>query len=410
MDEDLFRREAIDAFKQRGSGEPIVPMPMGWVGLAALLIGLLIAGVVFIVTQDYARKEQVVGWLRHESGEFAVTAPTSGTVADLQVADGDVVAVDDVLFSIRSSDRATTGAVITEGIKATIQAEERSLREQLRLIDANLSRDVERNRLEQQTLNAQLGQIASQLSVSRSRMGVLAERYQRLEPLVRRGSASQVQLQAVQLEWLDAQERQRALQSEQASISGRVRQLDAQQRQLPTQAAERKVQIEQRLSQLERTLIEAEVRSGVAVPAPRSGTIVASTVREGTALQVGERALSIVDAGSELQAELFLPSRTMARISPGLEVRIFYDAFPHRRYGIAQGTILSVSDTVFRPEEIPSALAMEEAAYRAKVALEAQSITAFDREHALRGGMTLRAEIILERQNFLQWLLEPLRN
>jgi membrane fusion protein len=99
----------------------------------------------------------------------------------------------------------------------------------------------------------------------------------------------------------------------------------------------------------------------------------------------------------------------MARISPGLEVRIFYDAFPHRRYGVAKGTVVSVSDTVFQPEEIPSALLLEEAAYRATVRLEAQTIEAFGLSHGLRGGMTLRAEIILERQNFLQWLLEPLR-
>jgi len=52
--------------------------------------------------------------------------------------------------------------------------------------------------------------------------------------------------------------------------------------------------------------------------------------------------------------------------------------------------------------------AVREPAYRIKVALERQTISAFGREVPLQPDMTLRADIILERRSIIEWLLEPL--
>ena len=53
-------------------------------------------------------------------------------------------------------------------------------------------------------------------------------------------------------------------------------------------------------------------------------------------------------------------------------------------------------------------LKLEEAVYRVTVALDGQAVTAYGDKVPLQPGMTLQANIVLERQSFLSWLLQPL--
>ena len=46
--------------------------------------------------------------------------------------------------------------------------------------------------------------------------------------------------------------------------------------------------------------------------------------------------------------------------------------------------------------------------YRIEVAIASQSILAFGERVPLQPGMTLQANIVLDRRSFLDWLLTPL--
>lgn len=60
------------------------------------------------------------------------------------------------------------------------------------------------------------------------------------------------------------------------------------------------------------------------------------------------------------------------------------------------------------PRETDIPFPFEEPVYRIQVALDRQSIEAFGKPAPLQAGMTLQANIVLERQSFLQWMLQPL--
>ncbi|MFN3552843.1 MAG: hypothetical protein ACK4UL_07010 [Novosphingobium meiothermophilum] len=49
----------------------------------------------------------------------------------------------------------------------------------------------------------------------------------------------------------------------------------------------------------------------------------------------------------------------------------------------------------------------EAPSYRIRVRLGEQAVRAFGQSYPVQPGMTLKANIILERQSFLDWLLEP---
>ena len=52
---------------------------------------------------------------------------------------------------------------------------------------------------------------------------------------------------------------------------------------------------------------------------------------------------------------------------------------------------------------------MNEPVYRVTASLESTQIIANGQEIDLQNGMTLQANIILERRSFLDWLLDPIR-
>jgi hypothetical protein len=112
-----------------------------------------------------------------------------------------------------------------------------------------------------------------------------------------------------------------------------------------------------------------------------------------------------------LEAELLIPERLLAAAVVGNEVQLRYPAFPHQHYGQYRGRIVRISR-----QPIPSSpISVADAAhgqvpslYRATVWLERQRVRN-DRgiERDLHPGLTVQADVIVERRRLYAWLFEP---
>jgi membrane fusion protein len=119
--------------------------------------------------------------------------------------------------------------------------------------------------------------------------------------------------------------------------------------------------------------------------------------------------MTILPANAELVAEVFVPSRAAGFVKPGQRVRIAYDAFPEQKFGMFEGRIDRVSDFVLLPDEIPQTFSIREATYKVQIAIIDVPLTTSIGSSRLRPGMLLVADIVLEKRNLIDWLLEPLR-
>jgi membrane fusion protein len=125
--------------------------------------------------------------------------------------------------------------------------------------------------------------------------------------------------------------------------------------------------------------------------------------------------MSIVPAGSVLQAELFSPSRSVGFLRPGQRVLLRYQAFPYQKFGFYEGTIKSVSRSAAGPSELPqqltgltSLVAPNEPIYRVTVELARQTATAYGEQVPLQPGMQLEADVAIESRRLIEWVLDPL--
>ncbi|MFN7400550.1 MAG: HlyD family efflux transporter periplasmic adaptor subunit [Sandaracinobacter sp.] len=177
---------------------------------------------------------------------------------------------------------------------------------------------------------------------------------------------------------------------------------------MPVESAAAITQLKASMAQLEMASAQQAGEKGYQITAPIKGRVTAVQAASGRFADGRVPLLTIVPEGAIMRAELYAPSRAMGFVQPGQEVRVMYDAFPYQRFGSFAGRVEQVSRTVIAPGEADAPLQLTEPVYRIRVALPQQGVPAYGGVAPLQPGMTLKANIVLERRSFLQWLLDPI--
>ena len=161
-------------------------------------------------------------------------------------------------------------------------------------------------------------------------------------------------------------------------------------------------------------LAEADARRQLVVRAPKSGTVTEIHVERGGRANPSAPALSIVPAGSKLEAHLFSPGRHIRWLSPGQRVSLRYLDYPYQSFGHSEGVVTHVSRSPLNPGELPPQLfdltglvGSGEPIYRIRVSLPGQTITAYGNQVLLSFGMQVAAGVPVER-SLIEWLVDPL--
>ena len=84
-------------------------------------------------------------------------------------------------------------------------------------------------------------------------------------------------------------------------------------------------------------------------------------------------------------------------------------AFPHQQFGTARGEVAAVAGFVSLPGDMPVASGLREAAYKVRLRVADNHVEDSHGRYALRPGMALAAEIVLESRSLADWCLAPLR-
>ncbi len=113
-----------------------------------------------------------------------------------------------------------------------------------------------------------------------------------------------------------------------------------------------------------------------------------------------------------VSAQLWADADTMTKLRPGQEVQVKYAAFPFQTYGVFTGRVQAIADHEVslkenRPIESKNQqYSPQNLAYPVAVELQQPYISVGSQQIPLRPGMTLTANILLERKTLFNWLLE----
>jgi membrane fusion protein len=418
----LFRKEVMAARQAQWLGSIRIARPLSFSLMtgAALVVASVLIG--YACWGEVTRKATVHGLLLPQGGLINVAAPQAGVLVEVLVQEGDAVVAGQPLLRVRAERMTVKGdaAVLTAQALATRRV---SLETERRLTEQNLLQRTEALASREQSLRTEERQALAELDTHRLRLQLGKKTVDRQQELAGSGFVVAAHVQQRQEELLDLELRERSAERNLQALQRDLQAVQADREALQTQARTLLAQLERNLAALRQEATDADSRNGLIVTAPQSGRISALTLSVGQSVQVGQTLLSMVpnsqhesgEQASELQAQLFAPSRTAGFVRTGQEVWLRYAAFPFQKFGVAKGKVVAVSRSPIAPQDLPpgqaqaliAAAQSNEPMYRITVRLPGQTVRAYGEEAALVAGMSLDADVRQDSRKIWEWLLEP---
>lgn len=400
----LFREEAHAHALAAVPGVTVVRIPkiLRWSSRLLPLMGM--AAAIALSSVEYARKERVTGVLASSLGSSRITATVAGTIQEIRVSAGEKVSRDQVLAVIAPDLSSNGGRVAIDQQllaarhrKSEISEQIDSTRVQHDLLVERLSGSIAANELERRALSEQI-RLQDEISVRLEKQANVALGLAAKKLISERDAEQRENL------FDDARTKSAELKRELARLDATILQvksdLAASNKELHLSLSRLKVQsleIDSQISGL-------EGQSSVQIVSPASGTLDYVAYKAGQVAVDGALLFSVVPSGSSLRAELFVPSRAIARVKVGQPVRFEYDAFPAEFFGYATGFLTSINETMLDPAEARvygATVGMP--VYRLFASLSSQSVQDQQQKIGLRAGMTFTADILIERHPLYVW-------
>ena len=170
-----------------------------------------------------------------------------------------------------------------------------------------------------------------------------------------------------------------------------------------------------KLSDARESLNKAQLRKQlVELRADRDSTVLTvAKVSVGSVLQSGQQFITLVPADAPLEVEANISGRDDGFINVGDPVSIKFDTFPFIQYGLAYGTVRTVSADSFTAQDeqrnptgaVPVSANNSEPYYRARVAIDRVDLHGTPPDFHLLPGMPVTTDIKVGKRTVMQYLL-----
>jgi membrane fusion protein len=412
MDSPLFRKEVLTARHDEWLGDVIVRSPK-YAWLWAIISVLVIAGLfLFVLLGSYKRHETVSGMLVPVDGLIALRAPGNGVITNLPIRIGQSVGAGETLVEIsgdqESLELGRTRYLLASELKGQQKDLEDDIDNQRKLFTQQRSSINQHIDL----LRSGLAEIEGQYALQKQKIASAEELLERIKPLAIHGYISAMQVQQQENTLIEAKNQAKSLVREQIETKSALASSEAQLTQLPLDEVTKTNEIRRQLASIRQSEATNELMRSSVVRASMPGTVATLLVTAGQVIREGQPLLTLLPSSSRLEARLLIPSRAIGFIEPGSRVAIRYQAYPYQKFGQQFGRVKSISKSALTTEELAAvgiiADSSKETIYSTDVFLDDQTIAVYGKHEMLKPGMTLEADIFIDKRRLIEWLVEPL--
>lgn len=410
MRSELFRHEVLEARAHEPLGTiRLAPPHFGWTfslgGLASIvLIALLLA------FGRYTRHETVQGRLVPNNGLLPVIAARPGIVVRTMCAIGARVSAGQALVEISGEQDSASLGDMNAGVIAQLNVKAAKLKsdlgEQARLSQAQ-KQDL---RTRVGILESRIEQMNSQIALQKERASGAQSLYEQFVRIGDTGVVSKLQILQQHDAALASQTEVKQSTQQALDLEQQLAQLKNQLSALPFTLQMQRNDIERQLADVNQSLSVSEAGRAIVLRAPTDGTITNLLVHTGQPVAAQQLLLDVLPKDSQLQAELWVPSRVVGQIATGDVIVLRYEAYPYEKFGQKAGRIREVSRSPLSSAELYALLGHKynEPRYRVLVDLDSQVVRANGRNEPLLPGISLQGDILLESRRLISWIVQPL--
>lgn len=148
--------------------------------------------------------------------------------------------------------------------------------------------------------------------------------------------------------------------------------------------------------------------------ADRNATVLTiAKISEGSVLQAGEQLITLVAADAQLEVEANIAGHDDGFVRVGAPVAVKFDTFPFAQYGLAYGTVRTISADSFTAQDsaktrsgsVPLNPSSTEPFYRSRITLEELKLRGVPAGFQITSGMPVTADIKVGKRTVLTYLL-----
>ncbi len=409
MQNDLFRSAAVENQTSRLHGHIVLQSSVSsrLITLAIVIVVAFAMG--WIALARYARTEPAKGIMVPVDGASKIYAMHPGVVSAFMVKEGDMVKAGQKLALITLETPNAAGAFGTMEALDSLRAQRLLADEQLGLSRQRSVTDAAKLDGVIRGLREQEATIAEQMALQREVVTSTAATFDQLGAVVAKGFVSKLEYERRRQSALAARQELSRLDQQLVSTRSDIARTASERSSARLDGQNLQASAKSAIEGLRQQSSRVEGEASYLVEAPVSGRVTA--VQAGVGQTVGSSVpmMVVMPEGARLRADIYVPSRAIGFIRRGQEVRLLYDAFPYQRFGSFGGRVDTISRVAVAGSETNAPFKIDEPVYRITAIPENQQISAYGKPVALQPGMTLVANIVLERQTFLDWFLSPLR-
>jgi membrane fusion protein len=400
----LFRPEAVDHARYRWLGETSIQNPATLPLFTALVLLATVAAIIFLSVAQYTRRIEVGGVLRLHTGTVPVSLPMTGDVEAVNVREGQHVTAGRPVLIVSNrrtlATRTDANQIALEALRQRRAAQAGALAERRVAMEAAVASYGSQAALvagQQRTLDRQIAEQRRRVSFAAQ----IAERYKDLE---KRGLVPLNDVILRQDQLSQRQQELNALSQQRIALDVSLSQLRAQ------MTASREAYAVEASNDLGASAVLTEQSADLQasakrlVTAPVSGTVTAVRVNVGERVQPGRDLFSIVPDGAKLEAILDTSGEVAGIAKVGQPVLLRIDAFPYQEFGLQRAVVTEITRAAVGRGDNAS-----QESFQLIAQLERPAVVLGKTRYALKPGMTVRADVLLDRHSLMDWLLDPLR-
>jgi membrane fusion protein len=408
----LFRKEAVSHQSERLTGAITLAQPLSLKLTVLILVSVAIAIIAFLFSAEYSRKETVRGFLMPNKGVIKSFANQGGTIEKLWVKEGDKVVKGQSLATLLVQQSNGEGVDLSEQLADQLNNQANLLSDEITQHQTLKVQETLNLKAQHAALENEQTALKNQLALAEEKLTLLNDQQLDFNQLNKSGYLSNLEKERQQQALLEAKQDKQNISRLLLQQKNQLSQVAFNINNIPQQYTLRINNLKRQQADLQRQLAQVASNYKYTITASNNGVVTGIQVVEGETLSQSKAQskplLHILPEGSELIAELLLPTRSAGFVQLGNNTRLRFDAFPYQRFGFIKSEITRIDQALISPNEIQLPISLQEPVYRLRAKLNQQQMKAFGKAFDLKSGMLFEADIMLEQRTLIEWLLEPL--
>lgn len=400
----IFRHEVITSKQNTLYGEALSSRKDVWFFISLLYFLSTFGIVLFLCLATYSRSQVVEGKLNFSKAMYLVTPDKKGVASNVFVHNGMSITQGTPLITVSTEQESGLGGSVEQLTKHNFEMQLSLYQERKQLFSHSTNSQSKALDTIAKSLKRKLEEAESELAFQQRIVALAQDKEANFKSLLKKGAISKDAMKTQEKELIIEQRNLKTLAIQHASLEQELQENQYNRLQLNNKLAENQNDIANKMAEIEQSIVAIDSRINYTMVSPISGTVTAINVYEGAAINTTEVIMAVTPNDSSLQANLFVPNRSIGLIHIGDKVNLKLDAFPYERFGTVPATLTAISlvPTVNHLQN------SKQSDYLVQATLEKNTIKVYGKQTTFQGGMSFKADIVTQKQSIIAWLFDPI--